>query len=208
MSLTLIIVIMTCLISYQCFENQAMFNKLKHWPFVVRTEGQYYRFLSSGFVHGSWMHLIINMFVLYEFGTAVELYFLGYFGELKGRLFYLLLYLLAIVASDLPTYWKRKDTPYYSSIGASGAVSAILFAYIILNPWGQILLYFIIPMPIIVAGILYLIYSSWAARGNVADNINHDAHFYGAVFGFLFTCALSPKLFSNFITLLKDGLPF
>jgi membrane associated rhomboid family serine protease len=198
MSITLVIVVMTCLISYQGFNNAEFFNQLKFWPFVVKREKEYYRFLTSGFLHGSWTHLLVNMFVLYSFGSVIEEYFNIMFGPLKGRIFYLLLYLLAVVASDLPTYAKRKDTPYYASIGASGAVSALLFAYILIAPWSQMLLYAIIPVYSIIAGVAYLFYSSWASR-NAADNVNHDAHFYGAVFGFLFTIVLKPSLFTSFL---------
>lgn len=203
LTITNIIILISCLVSYQGFQNADFFNKLKFSPFAIKGDGEYYRFLTSGFLHGSWMHLFINMFVLYSFGNFIEGYFIEIFGASRGKIYFVLLYLLAIVASDLPTYAKRKDTPYYASIGASGAVSAVLFAYILISPWSQMLLYGVVPIYSVVAGIIYLFYSSWAS-GNVADNVNHDAHFYGAVFGFLFTTALSPELFSRFLVQLMQ----
>lgn len=204
MSVTIALVVLTFLVSYQCFENPDLFNKLKHWPFVVKRNGEYYRFLTSGFVHQDWWHLGINMFVLYGFGEYIEHMFVHeYFGPVKGRLIYLLLYLVAIVASDLPTYFARQDDSYYASIGASGAVSAILFAFVLLNPWQLIYLYMIIPIPAIIAAVAYLVYSSWAP-GNIADNVNHSAHFYGAVFGFFGTIALRPSLFMEFVEKLMN----
>ncbi|MEM9887497.1 MAG: rhomboid family intramembrane serine protease [Bacteroidota bacterium] len=207
MSITLVIIILTCLVSYQALNNQAMFQKLKHSPYLEARDKEYYRFITSGFVHGSYMHLGINMYVFYIFGEAVEYYFVGTFGEGMGRINFLLLYLLAIVVGDLPTYAKHKDNPGFASVGASGATSAILFVFILFNPWSTLLLFFVIPCPAILAAILYVVYSTWASK-NQNDMIDHDAHLYGAIFGFLFAIALEPSLFGIFMERLVNGFPF
>lgn len=206
MSITLLIVIVTCLISYMSFNNQDAFLKLQHRPYYEARNKEYYRLLTSGFVHGSWMHLLINMFVFFQFGTAVENVFVAQFGAAMGRLNFILLYLLTIVFADLPTLWKHKNNAAFASVGASGAVSGILFVYVLFYPWNMLLLFFIIPVPAILAAIGYLIYSSWAAR-NTNDRIDHEAHFYGAIFGFLFAIALEPGFFNIFLERLTN-LPF
>ena len=143
------------------------------------------------------MHLLINMFVLYSFGQAVEYYYEREFGG-NAVWFYMALYVGALVASDLFTYNKHKEDVMYRGLGASGAVSAVVFASILFDPMGEISLYFVIKMPSIVLGIGYLAYS-WYMSKNSRDNVNHDAHFYGAVFGFVFTLLLHPSLLSEFI---------
>lgn len=197
-SITIIIVAVCVLVSYICFGNQELFQKLKHWPYAEVREKEWYRLISSGFIHGSWMHLLINMFVFWQFGEVVEARFRIEFGLLWGNLFYTLLFLVTIVLADIPSLLKHKDNVYYSAVGASGAVSGILFVNILFYPWNLLYLYAIIPIPGIVAGILYLAYSSWASK-NSQDNIDHDAHLYGALFGFLFTVMLKPSLFVDFI---------
>jgi len=207
MSLTLIIIIVTGLISYQAFNNPSLMYKLQHSPYQEAHNKEWYRFISSGFVHVDWTHLLINMFVFYSFGEAVESYFVQIFGEVIGRLNFLLLYLLTIIFGDIPTFVKHKDNQSFASVGASGAVSGILFAFVIFQPWATLLLFFVIPCPAIVAAVLYLVYSSWASR-NQSSRIDHDAHFYGAVFGFVFTIVLQPSLFSTFWNNLINGFPF
>ncbi|MBR9921117.1 MAG: rhomboid family intramembrane serine protease [Bacteroidetes bacterium] len=207
MSLTLIIIILTALVSYRCFEDRALFEKLKHSPYLEHNNKEYYRLWTAGFVHGSWMHLIINMFVFYQFGEAVEQNFIYYFGEAKGRIFFLILYLATIPFANLSTLFKHKENGYFASVGASGAVSGILFAYIIFNPWNILLLFFIIPIPAFIAAVLYLVYSSWAGRRG-QDMIDHEAHFYGAVFGFALTLIFKPEFFSMFLDRLIHQAPF
>ena len=207
MSVTLLIIILTCLVSYQAFNRPELSRALRHSPYIESRTGQYWRMLTSGFIHGGWLHLGVNMFVFYSFGQLVENTFLMHFGATMGRVNFLLLYLLAIVFADIPTFLKHKTNPHFASVGASGAVSAILFASILFSPWNPIYLYGIIKIPGIVAGLAYLIYSSWAGK-KMKDYIDHDAHFWGAVFGFVFTILLKPSFFTNFVQLLKSGWPF
>ncbi|MFK7950031.1 MAG: rhomboid family intramembrane serine protease [Saprospiraceae bacterium] len=204
-SITLLIVIMTGIISYQAFENPRMKGRLLFVPDVINRMGQYDRFLTHGFIHGDWMHLLINLFVLHSFGEAAEFRFKEHFGALNGAILYTVLYIGGIVVSSIPSYIKHKDNRLYGALGASGAVSAVVFVNIFFNPWSEILLYLFIPIPIVLAGIAYLMYSDYMGK-NGNDNIGHDAHFYGAVWGFSFTVLVAaifkPELMTQFMDLL------
>lgn len=205
MTVTLGILIVTVFVSYQAFNNPEIFHRLKHSPFMEHKHKEYYRLITSGFVHGSWMHLIVNMYVLYEFGTAVEHVYQAAFGAI-GKLYYLGMYLLTIILADLPSFNKYKSNHMYSAIGASGGVSGVLFAYILFAPWTWLGLFFVIPIPAILFAILYLVYSSWASK-NSNDNIDHSAHFMGAISGFLITIALKPSLITDFFYKVLDFQP-
>ncbi len=198
--ITIIIVISTAILSILCFGNQNLFSRLDFEPFRVSKNNEYYRFLSHAFVHADWIHLIINMLVFYSFGRYVEQIFhaLQQRGSIfSGDLFYLLLYFGGAIIASIPSFIKHREDANYVSVGASGAVSAVLFSSIFFSPMEKIYFYAVIPMPGIVFGVLYLVYSSYMAKkGN--DNINHDAHFWGAVFGFVFPVLLEPSLVSNF----------
>lgn len=207
MNVTLLIIIITCAVSLICFENRALFDKLKHHPVSEANQGEWYRMITSGFLHADYFHLGINMYVFYGFGSYVELEFLHHYGDVMGRTIYLLLYLVIIIIADIPSFLKHKNNYGYSAIGASGAVSGILFICILLSPWAPLELYFLIPIPAIVFGILYLIYSSWASK-NANDNIGHDAHFYGAVAGMVLSAILLPYILRDFILQFVAGLPF
>lgn len=186
MSFTLVIIIVTALVSFAAFNNDDLRNKLILWPRRMDNPAEYYRFITSGFIHSDMTHLFFNMFTLYFFGRNAEYWF-----NVIGRpALYPLLYLVAIVAASIPSYLKHKNNPYYSALGASGGVSAILFCTVYIAPWTTIYVWFI-PIPAIIAGILYLVYSAYMAKQE-RDNIGHDAHFWGAVFGFVFTFIFDP----------------
>ena len=142
-------------------------------------------------------HLFVNMFVLYSFGPPVESHFEFLLGG-AGQTMFLIYYLLGIAIASLPTYFRHKNNFAYNSLGASGAVSAILFSYILFDPWNKIYLYGIIGIPGILAGVAYLIYSNYSDKRGV-DNINHNAHFWGAIFGFIFPLTIKPVVFIYFI---------
>lgn len=201
-TITLIIIVVTVLISYMGFNKQETFNLLKHSPFMEVNKNEWYRIITSGFVHADWMHLGINMYVLYEFGRIVEEhYFLALFGS-NGRLLFLLMYLLAIMAGSFPSLIKEKDNIGYAAIGASGAVSAVVFIYMMMAPWSMLGIMFIIPMPAVLAGVAFLWYSSWASKRNVKSfrgrPVGHMAHFYGAIFGMVFVAILKPEVLVHF----------
>lgn len=198
MSMTLIFILLCGILSYICFNNAELFHKLKHWPYAVFRYREHYRLISSGFIHGSWLHLLINMFVLYMFGEAVEWRYKLIFGDHMGRMYFALLFLATVILADIPSLIKHKDNPYYSAVGASGAVSGIVFTFILFQPWELLYLYGIIPVPGIIMGIAYLWYSSWASKHS-RDNIDHDAHFYGALFGIIITIILHPPMLVHFL---------
>jgi membrane associated rhomboid family serine protease len=185
------VIIITVLVSILAFFNREVFDSFKFNPFAIKHNGQGWRFLTYGLIHADWIHLFINMFVLYSFGKAVVDQYLYYFDS-KGYMFYLLLYVGGIVFSVLFDYGKHKDDIFYNAVGASGAVSAVLFASILLHPAGRVMIFPIpFPLPSIVFGVFYLIYSAvMAKRGR--DNVGHNAHFWGAVYGIAFTIAIKP----------------
>lgn len=207
MSITIILVIITCMISIPAFSNRQLFDKFKHHPYTEKRNMEYYRWLTSGFLHGGGLHLGINMYVLYEFGRHVENYYKGMLGYGLGVSMFLFMYLLVIIMANVPTYFKHQDNPGYAAIGASGGVSGVLFAFILFNPWSMLGLYFIIPIPAIIFGLLYLWYESWAAK-NSNDNIGHEAHFYGAIAGVIITIILKPSVFTFFLDQLINNFPW
>ncbi len=200
MDINLIIIGVTCLISFFAFQNQALKHKLMHYPFREQNNGEKYRLLTSGFIHADLNHLIFNMITLYFFGTAVERFFQyeEMFGAI-GSFVYLFFYLVAIVAAGLYTHYKHKDNEQFMALGASGAVAAVLFAVIVIAPLAPINFIFLpfIDIPGFIFGFFYLWYESYAAK-NMNDNIGHDTHFYGAIFGVLFVVALKPFLIPAF----------
>ena len=194
-SITLIIIIATSIISFIAFNNHKLLDQFIFYPPAVR-RGQIYRFFSCGLIHADFGHLIFNMISLYLFGEAVESKFMEAFGPL-GRLVYLGMYVLALAVSVIPTYINNKDNYHYRSLGASGAVSAVIFAGILFFPLAKLGLFFI---PIYVAGflfgIIYLFVSGWLDKKG-GGNINHSAHIFGALFGVGFTI-IACQAFSDY----------
>ncbi|MCC6286877.1 MAG: rhomboid family intramembrane serine protease [Chitinophagaceae bacterium] len=198
MSITLVIVILTSIISIVAMSNAKMKGELIFWPAVIKSSGQYYRFLSYGLIHADYIHLSFNMLSLYSFGVFVEehLFSAPYFFDVKGKIFFLVMYVGALVISTIPDYIKYKDVYGYTALGASGAVSAVIFAGIILQPNLPIRFMFIpFDIPGYIFGILFLGLSAYLAKKGTG-NIGHVAHFFGAVFGIVFT-VIAVKLFSN-----------
>ena len=189
---TLIIIIITTVLSFTAFSNRTLMNRLIMWPPAMQ-RGQYDRFITYGFVHADGTHLLFNMFTLFFFGRAIEDFYRPYLGGLGFVLFYL----AALVVSMLPSYLKHKNDPNYLSLGASGAVSAVLFAYILFAPWNLIFVFFI-PVPAIIYAVLYTAYSIYSAKRG-QDNINHSAHLWGAAFGVVATIAIEPRLVWRFM---------
>jgi membrane associated rhomboid family serine protease len=201
---TIILIAINVIFSMIGFSNATMLSKTIGWPYYTKRENQYYRFITSGFLHADWMHLFFNMFTFYFFGSNLELIFKVY--GLGGNMAYLALYFLALIASDLPSYFKHKDDYNYRSLGASGAVSAVVFAAIVFNPWGSIYLYGALKLSAAAYAILYIVYCVYMGKKS-SDHVNHDAHLWGSVFGLAFTlvliAALQPVLFEGIIEMLK-----
>jgi membrane associated rhomboid family serine protease len=205
MTVTVIIIAITVLISVLAMNRREIFEELKFNAYDAKHSNQWYRFFTYGFVHAGWFHLLINMVVLYSFGGIVEKYFQDYFPA-KHTLYYLLLYIGGLILSIIPAFGKHKNDVFYNSVGASGAVSAVIFSSIILYPAGKIFFFFIpigIPAPLF--GVFYVAYEAYMSRRG-GDNIGHDAHLWGAVFGLIFTIALKPSIVTIFLNQL--GLSF
>jgi membrane associated rhomboid family serine protease len=187
MSITLIIIIITVLVSITAFSNNKVFNDFIFDPPAVTYDKQWYRFLTCGLIHADFGHLIFNMYAFYMFGESVERSFIMVFQE-KGKLLYLLLYITALFACLVPTYLKHRTDGHYRSLGASGAISAVIFAYIVLNPLQKIGLIFLPTgwgLPAFVFGFLYLVISSFLDKRG-GGGINHSAHIFGALYGIAF----------------------
>lgn len=204
--ITSIILVATVFVSYRAFNDQRLHWQMMFTPTQIYRHGEWYRFLSAGLIHANWIHLLFNGFVLFQFGMQVEIIYGIYFGYL-GPLFYLLMYVLGLIASSLYSYFKHRHNDHYHALGASGAVSAVVFAYILLGPTQELMLIFLpgIWIPAYILGIIYLLYSSYMSKKG-SDNIGHDAHFWGSVWGFAFTGMLKPILFLQFIDAIKTSI--
>ena len=199
--MTILLIVITSIISVTAFNRRELFDKLQLNPYAVYHKKEWYRIISHGFVHADWVHLFVNMFVLFSFGSSVEHIFkqLAANGIIKSPILaYVLLYFISMIFATLTTIKKQKDNHLYNSVGASGAVSAVVFTCIFFQPLAKLYFYAVIPIPGIVFGVLYLGYSHYMSKRG-GDNINHDAHFIGAVFGFLFPLIIDPKLINVFI---------
>ena len=199
--ITLIIVIITVLISLAALRRRDLLNRFDLSPARVVQKREYYRIFTHAFLHADLFHLGINMLVLYSFGTYIEQAFADLESQgviFSGTFFYLLLYAGSVVLASLPTVIRYRNNEGYSAVGASGAVSAVVFSYIFFAPLQKIYFYMVLPIPGILFGILFLVYSSYMSRRK-SDNINHSAHFWGAVVGFVFPILLEPSLFMVFL---------
>jgi membrane associated rhomboid family serine protease len=196
MSISIILILLTIGASVWAWQTPGAMERFTFIPYRVARYNEYYRFFTSSFLHVSGSHLFFNMFTFFFFGRAVEQDFDQY-SPGNGWLILLALYLTAMVVSEIGTFYKNKTDTRYSSVGASGAVAAVLFAGIWFHPTNQILVMFI-PMPGFAFGAVYLIYTAYSAKNDFTGHINHDAHFYGSVWGVLFALILFPSSISNF----------
>lgn len=193
--ITLAIIAVTCIVSFMALNNRRLMDDLILWPPAVQRRHEYHRLVTYGLVHADFGHLFFNMLTLFFFGRTME----GFFAARLGTLGFLLFYLGGLVASILPTYLKNRNNAGYRSLGASGAVSAALFAFILLAPWAKIYLYFALGIPAIVYAVLYVAYSIYMDRHG-RDNVNHSAHLWGAAYGVLFTLLVYPQVLPYFLS--------
>jgi membrane associated rhomboid family serine protease len=200
--ITSLLIAINAIFSFIGFSNAELVDKTIMWPYRIKREKQYYRLLTSGFLHADWMHLIFNMFTFYFFGRIVEMTF--YANELGGSASFLLLYLGGMIVADLPSYFKHKDDYGYRALGASGAVSAVVFAAIVFNPWAQIIIY-VVPLSALLYAVLFVVYCVYMDKRG-GDNINHNAHLWGALFGLAFTMVLIASLRPELFDIIAEDL--
>lgn len=196
MSITFLIIIITAGVSFIGFNKESVKEDLLFWPYLVKKNGEFYRFITYGALHADVMHLLFNMLSFYSFGVALEQYlFKALFGDLSRAMF-AIMYVTAIIASVIPDFFKYQNKSFYRSLGASGAVSAVVFSAITIQPNMPIRFFFIpFNIPGYIFGILFLVLSAMLAKKG-GGNIGHNAHFWGSVYGILFTY-VSAKLISR-----------
>lgn len=198
MSMTILIIGVTTAISLFALSNVQWIDNLLYYPYRMWRYKEWHRTVSCGFIHADLMHLFFNMYALYGFGEYVENWFSGLYGP-WGITLYVVMYFGAIALADSYNLFRHRDDINYRSLGASGGVSAVIFASILFNPYGKIgFLFLPMGIPSIVFGPLYLFYCVYMAKRG-QDNIGHLAHFTGAVFGFVFPIFFEPRLIPYFI---------
>lgn len=197
MNIVVVIAILTIIVSIMGFRQEGLFYKLQLNPWLIIHKKEYHRVVTHALLHADWGHLIINMIVFFSFGDGLLKYFIYYFGE-NASLIFLVLYVFSVISSSIYSIIKNKDNSSYNAIGASGAVSAIVFANIFFDPWHKIYLFGVLAIPGILFGLFYLGYSYYMGK-KAQDNIGHDAHFWGAVFGLIFPILIKPNLINHFI---------
>lgn len=190
---TTVLIILTVIVSFLAWQDKKIMGRFIFDPLSITRFKQYDRFITHGFVHKDGMHLLFNMFTLYFFGRIIEQFYIIKFGLLGFVLFYV----LAIIVAIIPTYIKYKNHAHYLGLGASGGVSAVLFAFILFYPWEVIYLFAVIPIPAIIFAGLYTAYSIYMDK-NGRDNVNHSAHLVGALFGVVATIICEPRLIFHF----------
>lgn len=199
--MTIFLIVIITLVSIAAFRYRKLLVMFDLSPSRLVHRREYYRIFTHAFLHADYVHLIVNMIVFFSFGVSIE----RIFGQLQANemigsahVHYAVLFVLGILLSAVSTIIRHRNNPSYSSVGASGMVSAMVFAHIFFQPMQKIYFYFAIPIPGIVFGILYLVYSSYMGRKK-RDNINHEAHLWGAVFGFIYPLIMNPSLARVFI---------
>jgi len=195
--MTLILIAITVAVSYAAFKSPRLMDQLQFNASKIFHKKEYHRLITHAFVHANWEHLFVNMIVLFSFGRAIETYFQYNFGN-NHILYFFLLYFGGILVSNLYALYKYRNNYFYNAVGASGAVAAVLFAAIFFDPWNMIYFFGILPIPGIVFAILYLVYS-YQMSNKQKDNVAHDAHFLGALYGFVFPVLLNYRLFEQFL---------
>jgi len=197
MTISILLIVITVAASLYAWNHPDKYTRWMMNPFAVVHKQQYYRLITSGFIHAGYVHLLFNMITLYFFGDVIEQRFRYYYGG-SGIFYFLLLYFMGMLVADIPSLIKYRNNSNYNSLGASGAVSAVVFAGILFNPTAKICVFLpVLCLPGFIFGILFLLYSYYQGK-RMADNINHDAHFYGAVFGVVFSIIIEPSVIVTF----------
>jgi membrane associated rhomboid family serine protease len=193
-NVTIVIVAITVIVSIIALRDERLERKLIFNPYIIYRRREYWRFLTAALIHGNYLHLGLNMFVLYQFGSSIEKQFDVVYGNNKWleALYYLGLYIPGAILSGFYSFEKNKNNIHYNALGASGAVSAVVFAYIGVVPTQNFWLLGALPVPAFAYGILFLI----VRKGQ--DNIGHDAHFFGALYGIMYIFIIQPSQLPRF----------
>lgn len=190
--ITILLIVINVIVTLIAFNSVKILNTFILHPYTMKQNPiQMYRFITSGFIHADVAHLLFNMISLFFMGLVLETRYIG-------SLNYLFLYLFGLIFSAIPTYFKHKENPSYYALGASGAISAVVFSSLIFGPWELIYLKFFIPIYFILYAFIYVGYSIYQGKQN-NDNIAHDVHLYGALFGMIFTFVTNDNSFNFFI---------
>ena len=217
--ISIVIMLATVLISISGFNNQEFKRKLLFNPYLVKEHNEWYRAFSHAFIHSDYMHLFFNLFVFHWAGTQLEILFTNpiewqitfpdypFWGVMKGRLYFITLYIGGFLFATLPAMRKHSGNPGYNSLGASGAVSAVLLGFIMLKPLAELHFIFLpmIPLPAFVMGILFFAYEKYMDKRG-GTGIAHDAHIGGAVFGVLFLALINFKFILRFFELIRNWI--
>lgn len=195
--MTIIFIALTVGFSILAFNRSEIRYKYQFNAYQILKRKQYLRLILHGFLHANWTHLLVNMIILYSFGRNLEKHFASEFGSLSS-VYFSIFYITSILVAPVYSLIKNRDNYLYNAVGASGAVSAIVFAAIFFEPWSKVYFFGLLPVPGIVFAGLYLIYS-WQMSKKKGDNIAHDTHFFGAIYGLLFPIILNPQLLSIFV---------
>lgn len=191
--------------SIYCFSDRTIMAKYLFHPYSINHNREHYRFLTHAFIHGDYLHLAFNCLALYSFGLYLEEGFFAnpaIFDPRLGKVYYILLFTGGIYAASITEYFRNKNNPDYSSLGASGAISSVMFCFIMISPLSKISLFFF-PMQGWIAGVLLLGVSYYLIRrkktSSYHDNISHESHFWGAMFGVAFILVLKPQIAKFFV---------
>ena len=203
MSINILLIISIALISFYGFSNSVLFSKFLFKPYIISKNNEWFRFISSAWLHADYMHLFVNLFVLFSFGNYLEYHLSSHF-ENSSSILFLGLFLGSTIIAHIPGYIKYKSIYSYQAVGASGGVSGVLFAYILINPLSMLELYLFIPIPAILFGVLYIWYSYYMSKKNI-DNIGHEAHIFGAIGGIAIITLIKPDILISFFNQLANA---
>ncbi len=194
MYLSYIFIGISVLISYKCLNDRSWLDRLVHYPYIEKRKKEYYRWITGGLIHGSMNHLLINMFVFYQFGPFVEQYLTYRFGQVSALVLFGIFVMLGLIVSNIGTYMKHQDNSAFRSLGASGVTSAIVLIYCLYDPWQM---FIFPPVPAIIFAILYIGYSQWASMKE-RGHIDHQGHLWGALYGVIFISVVDPYILQIF----------
>ena len=203
----IVIIIITSWVSYSAWKDPSLLQKCIFNPYIIQHKNEYWRFITSGMIHKDTTHLLMNMFTLYFFGSHLEEIYVSLYGAV-GSFYFVGIYFITMILADIPSFLKHKENYHYNALGASGAVSAMVFACIYFAPLNGVCFFLFICLPGFIAGAFFIIYSVYQSKhGN--DMIGHDVHMYGALLGFVSSLILQPEAFPLFINdVLSYRLPF